>query len=321
MITLLDSKLNSIKLVAPYEVFALVTGTNRFYISSYGRFLEKTEDGCKFRQAKTGTDGYLRVSVQYIGDKHFQEKPLAILVADAFLPPASVDDYAIWFKDNNPMNCQYKNLFWVTEREALEILCKKVDKSDVVDRQKYISLSNFNNTKLIQLYHDMLRRCDDEEYISRNEDYRDCTVCEEWREDMGQFFEWVLENYYWCSEGLELDKDILSFDERKCYSPDTCIFVPHWLNMLFRNVKNETPGITVVTNSDGTVRYRVFYSSTQKNKSFVTMEEAQEEHIKDRIATIEKAILRLKQNKFTPEKLIDALCKWIDGYRDGSITA
>lgn len=30
-------------------------------------------------------------------------------------------------------------------------------------------------------------------------------------------------------EGMDLDKDIL-YLENKIYSPETCIFVPHWLN-------------------------------------------------------------------------------------------
>ena len=54
--------------------------------------------------------------------------------------------------------------------------------------------------------------------------YSGVTVCDEWHSFM-HFRGWWLENQ---ADGFDLDKDILS--DAGIYSPETCIFVPAWLN-------------------------------------------------------------------------------------------
>ena len=91
------------------------------------------------------------------------------------------------------------------------------------------------NKKLIKCYdtwHDMLRRCYDEKIHKKRPTYIDCEVCEKWH-NYQNFAKWYEENYYEVGdERIHLDKDIL-VKHNKIYSPETCIFVPQTINLLF----------------------------------------------------------------------------------------
>lgn len=55
--------------------------------------------------------------------------------------------------------------------------------------------------------------------------YREVSVCDEWLM-FSNFRKWFIENHV---DGYAIDKDLL-LPKNKIYSPDTCIFVPTWLN-------------------------------------------------------------------------------------------
>ena len=70
----------------------------------------------------------------------------------------------------------------------------------------------------------MLRRAYSAKFHAKNTTYSGVTVCEDWHSFMS-FRKWWLDKQV---DGLYLDKDLLS--DAACYSPDTCLFVPAWLN-------------------------------------------------------------------------------------------
>ena len=70
----------------------------------------------------------------------------------------------------------------------------------------------------------MLKRSYSNKFHEKHETYRGVSVCEEWHSFM-HFREWWIDNQ---GDGLALDKDLLS--DAGVYSPETCIFVPAWLN-------------------------------------------------------------------------------------------
>lgn len=83
----------------------------------------------------------------------------------------------------------------------------------------------------------LIQRCKDTAYHEKHKAYQGVEVCPEWRM-FSEFRRWWLDNYV---EDFELDKDIMS-DGVKIYSPETCIFIPKWLN-LFIKESNVTSGL------------------------------------------------------------------------------
>lgn len=72
----------------------------------------------------------------------------------------------------------------------------------------------------------MLERCYSESYIKRKKNIRVARVDEKWHH-FSNFLAWF--NTQNPVEGMELDKDILGYDQN-CYSEDTCAFIPRQIN-------------------------------------------------------------------------------------------
>ena len=82
----------------------------------------------------------------------------------------------------------------------------------------------------------MINRCYNDTIHKNQPTYIECTVCEEWL-NYSNFKKWFETNYYNVdNERMDLDKDILVKDN-KVYSPETCIFVPHSINVFFSSSK------------------------------------------------------------------------------------
>lgn len=86
----------------------------------------------------------------------------------------------------------------------------------------------------------MLKRCRDEQYLSREPAYDGCIVSDEWLY-YDNFYDWVTsqENYQKWKDGdrkWAIDKDIIC-KGNKVYSKETCFLVPQNVNNLFTNRK------------------------------------------------------------------------------------
>lgn len=104
---------------------------------------------------------------------------------------------------------------------------------------KYKSVDeNGIKTKCYYTWSNMMKRCYDKIFQKEERPtYIDCTVCKEWH-NFQNFAKWYEENYYEIpNEKMCLDKDIL-IKGNKVYSPQTCVFVPNKINVLF--VVNES---------------------------------------------------------------------------------
>lgn len=124
----------------------------------------------------------------------------------------------------------------------------------------------------------MLQRC----YAPREHQkhaYSGCSVCNEWLQ-FTNFKTWYDEHY---REGLHLDKDIL-VEGNKVYSPDTCCFVPQYLNSLFTDsaiARGDLPlGVTLcMSKGQKTPTYTAFCSDGYKRritKTFKTVKDAED---------------------------------------------
>lgn len=107
-------------------------------------------------------------------------------------------------------------------------------------------MENGKMTHKYKTWHGMMRRCYDEKFENKTTIYKDVTVAEVWH-NFQNFGDWYEENYYVIDgHRMCLDKDILIKGNR-IYSPDTCIFVPSYINTLFVNqdsIKGEIPTCT-----------------------------------------------------------------------------
>lgn len=121
-------------------------------------------------------------------------------------------------------------------------------------------------------WNSMLQRCYSSECQIRNKTYVGCTVCEEWLL-FSNFKQWFDENYI---EGYELDKDIL-VEGNKVYSPDTCRFVPSYINTLLvqcNSARGDLP-LGVTRNNKSYMTQCSNSMGIRVTKTFKTIPEAQ----------------------------------------------
>ena len=181
----------------------------------------------------------------------------------------------------------------------------------------YIGEGKYNCIDYSDIYkkwNTMLKRCYDPYYLNKRPTYRDCIVCEEWH-NFQNFAKWYEENYYEIfGEKMELDKDIL-IKNCKIYSPQTCVFVPNKINILFASGDSKkTLPIGVFPNKlKFQARCRIYDYKRNKSASmylgnFSTPEEAfliyknfKENHIKE-VANMYKRLI--------PIKLYEAMYKY-----------
>lgn len=78
----------------------------------------------------------------------------------------------------------------------------------------------------------MLKRCFCEKVKLRYPTYQDVTCCSEWL-SFANFLEWCNKevDYKGKPQGMALDKDLI-IKGNKVYSPETCSFVPRFVNTL-----------------------------------------------------------------------------------------
>ena len=159
-----------------------------------------------------------------------------------------------------------------------------------------------------KLWSDLLNRC----YNSNHKYYKNyggknIKVCDEWL-CYANFKEWYEKHYYELdNERVELDKDIL-VRGNKVYSPDTCVFVPRCINVLFRDYAKESKLPRGVSLDYG--KYKAYINIDGKKKNlgrFNTPEEAKNIYEEARLKEI-KRLAECYKDKI-PEKLYNKLIK------------
>jgi hypothetical protein len=121
----------------------------------------------------------------------------------------------------------------------------------------------------------ILRRCYSEKERFKNLTYIDCIVDEQWL-NFQNFAQWWHENYYEIEgQQMQVDKDILH-KGNKVYSPETCVFVPQDINILFTKRHRTLP--TGVQYDKKRNKYRAFCGINNKliaiGNNFETIEDA-----------------------------------------------
>ena len=171
------------------------------------------------------------------------------------------------------------------------------------------------NSEMLSSYkcwNHMLERCYSAKCQEKHPTYKDCRVCDEWLY-YSNFKKWYDENYYEINNKTsQLDKDIL-IKNNKVYSPDTCVFVPQFINTLFiksQKIRGAFPvGVHYYKASKKYMaRLRVFKDGKSVKKylgSFDTAEEAFEVYKKAKEDYIKEVADNYKDK--IPTKLYESM--------------
>lgn len=160
--------------------------------------------------------------------------------------------------------------------------------------------------KSYKIWEAMIKRCYSKKSNINYPSYDKCEVCEEWL-CYANFKNWYDKNIYEIiGENICLDKDIL-VQNNKIYSPETCIFVPEYINKLFMGHKRnyELPKGIYET------EYKKYQASIRiKGKNiylgtFDTIEEASQSYYKARLDYIKEVAEEYKDK--IPKKLYNRL--------------
>ena len=179
-----------------------------------------------------------------------------------------------------------------------------------------VGVNNLNepvkiNRKVLKFYDvwkAMIRRCYSEKSHIKRPTYIGCSVCDEWL-ILSNFKEWFNIHY---REGMELDKDIF-IPGNRVYSPETCRFVPGYINSLMTDAKairGELPcGVVAKKPNLKTRRINTTYEAKccdghgkQIRKVFKTVAEARQWYITTKTRIVrEQAIYAFEANEITED--------------------
>lgn len=158
-----------------------------------------------------------------------------------------------------------------------------------------------------KIWSHILERCYSKQQHLNFPTYTDVTITSEWL-NYQNFAKWFYEesNY---AEGWEIDKDILSDENNKIYSPETCIFVPKEINSLVAFKKTSKNNLPVgITYRRGKYEARVQLNKKSKFLgNFENLETAYEVYKVEKIKIIRDIVL--KYENILPQKVITTLKK------------
>ena len=98
------------------------------------------------------------------------------------------------------------------------------------DADYVVDPSKKSGLKKCPAYHSwarMMQRVYSDAFAKKNPTYHDVTICEEWH-IFSNFRSWWVDH---AVDNWELDKDLLILGNKE-YSPDKCIYIPKWLNVI-----------------------------------------------------------------------------------------
>lgn len=156
-----------------------------------------------------------------------------------------------------------------------------------IGQGKYKLFKNKKPSPATSFWYNMLSRSYSEKYHKTHPTYKDVKVCEEWH-NFQNFAKWYEENWKPYMDGWHLDKDIL-FKGNKIYSPETCCFVPHEVNMVGILIHKTINDMFLTNKSVYDVVYRKVYKGT-----FINKEEALKEFKKEVRIFLKTIIVKYK---------------------------
>ena len=309
---ILTKTVSGINYIARDEKFVSLLDYKSAWISSYGRIIIKDNEGYKLLKgsySRKDKELYytLDKNVYFKTGKKWGYKKVKVKASDIVIQTFIVNydmqnNSKVWHTDNNIKDNYYKHLYPVTELQY-ETIKKMHDKTGMISEEQIMCIVNsveykyngwnpqcFKRTyegkgylgannvdcKSPEFYRwtNMIQRCYNKKIHKYKPYYKDKSVCEEWL-NFANFRIWYREHII---EGakVDLDKDILC-QGNKVYSPETCVFVEHYINTVFedRGTKRR-----IVENKEK--QYETYMTVLNKNISFGTFnikEEAEKGYV------------------------------------------
>ena len=166
-----------------------------------------------------------------------------------------------------------------------------------------LAVENNEKTKEYRVWSLIIYRCCYKKYSRKLAPYKDCEVSEEWK-NYSNFYKWYEDNFYECSDQLEVDKDILSKEE-KIYSKETCLLIPREINGFCKPSKQGGCYLTVCNKWSANVNRRSGYTHIG---NFDNFEEAEIEFIKCKNSIFQSLVDKYKGElpKYVYKKLKNA---------------
>lgn len=131
------------------------------------------------------------------------------------------------------------------------------------------------------VWRDMIQRSLDPVYKEKFPCYKDTFVADVWLSFMN-FREWWVSN---AIHGWQIDKDMLS--DTKIYSPETCIYIPQWLNTFIPD-RGKTRGVHFDKSRNKFKAYSIEHGVLKNIGRYDSFEEAKAAFISSKIEYIKK---------------------------------
>lgn len=221
-------------------------------------------------------------------------------------------DIRVKFLDKNgyEVDCRYDQF---SESRLVNPYDKTIAGVGYLGVGEHVATIQSRPSKKYRVWNDMINRCYNEKDLNKRPTYRDVIVCEEWH-NFQVFGDWYDDNYYEVDDfQMNIEKDIL-IKGNKVYSPDTCVFTPHFINKLFLKsdaMRGEYPigvhynkwkdSIEASCNNNFTGKTIYLGDFSTPELAFQAYKEYKENHIKE--------VAEYYKDKI-PKKLYDAMYRY-----------
>ena len=339
---LLDKSVSGIRNIARDEKFVRLFDYKNVWVSNCGRVIQKSDDGTYnllkgvFSRKTKELTYTLDRNVYFKSKKKWgyrkEKVTAASLVIQMFIVNYDMkNNTKCWHKDNDTKDNYYKHLFPVTDKQYDEILRIHEQEGAITDKQilaiinaaefkqdnwnpwvykrtyqgiGYLGTDNvdYSSDSYIR-WMNMVQRCYSERVHQLKPYYKDKNTCIEWQNY--QNYKMWYDAHYVPGIKVDLDKDLLC-KESNMYSPETCVFITHFLNTVFedRGIKSN-----IAKDDDG--KYTVSMSILNKRiplGEFDSEKEAQTGLIKGKINYVNELAEKCKGS--VPDYVYDAMKNW-----------
>lgn len=337
-----------IDLLGVDEIFVKLMDYKDAWLSNYGRVITLTNNKYKMLKYSYDDDGSLKYKLQrnvfYKGKWIFRRVDLyaeKAVVEEFIVNDDKKNNIFIWHKGYDKQDYYYQNLYPLNQAQY-EVVEKNFNEYGDDSEDFILKVMNdirykpdkWNKKQMMPVvcglgYHgfmytgsleesyqrwkNMIFRCYSETIHKSYPEYKDCTVCEEWL-NYSNFKMWYnthIEPWELMGLKVDLDKDIL-FKGNKVYSPETVSFVPHIINTLFVNGKNNRGDLPLGVYYDPeTKKYCACMSLMRKRKKlgrFDTSEAAFTKYKQYKEDFIKHMAEQYKEK--LPDKVYQAMMKW-----------